>query len=252
MTNETTNKLTDLGEDITNKEYYKQNGDPIKVPMPSDKEHIKKKGVNALNYGILTYFSNYQDTHESEIDDYDTHRYIYEEGIIKDKELIEQYSNTKINTFIRNARKLQKLTDGEFVTVDNVGGRTVYRLNKGGKYVLIERRILEVLISCTNSEVIKMYMFFKWRCGEKGDIVSRKEIASYIGYSVKSCATLDKISNDIETFLVKLGLIRKENIVLPSTEGKQYNKACFYQVVSYEEWIDFWNNGKNAVDFRDK
>ena len=34
--------------------------------------------------------------------------------------------------------------------------------------------------------------------------------------------------------------------------GNEYNKATYYEVVPYEEWIQFWNNGKNAIDFKDK
>lgn len=233
--------------DEVDTEYYKQNGEPIKLPINSEKEYIGNKKFNVLNLGILTYFSNYQDLHEVEgFNTYDDDRYIYEDKIIKNKEKIEQYSKTKINTFIKNAKKLSKITNGRIIIVDEVKGQTVYRLQKGQKYVLIEKRMLESLISCTNNEMIKTYIFLKWRVGEEGGIVTRKEIAENIGYSINSCEMLQKVS-DIVLGLSKLGFIRKENIVLKSVEQNEYNKRCYYEVIPYSQWIKSWNNGKIII-----
>ena len=243
----------DLGEDTKDKRYYKEDGTPILMPINSTIENVKNKKVNKLNESILIYFSNYQDLHEvEEYDGFDSDRYIYENKIIKNKDLVEQYSKTKINTFIRNVRKLSKLESG-IISVEQHKGENVYRINKGEKYVLIERRILEVLINNCSNPLIKIYIFLKWRVGEKGGIVSRKEIAQNIGYSTKSDIQLKQMVKDIETTLVKLGLVRRQTITLDSMEnGNEYNKATYYEVVPYEEWIKFWNNGKNAIDFKDK
>lgn len=243
----------DLGEDTKDKRYYKEDGTPILMPINSTIENVKNKKVNKLNESILIYFSNYQDLHEvEEYDGFDSDRYIYENKIIKNKDLVEQYSKTKINTFIRNVRKLSKLESG-IISVEQHKGENVYRINKGEKYVLIERRILEVLINNCSNPLIKIYIFLKWRVGEKGGIVSRKEIAQNIGYSTKSDIQLKQMVKDIETTLVKLGLVRRQTITLDSMEnGNEYNKATYYEVVPYEEWIQFWNNGKNAIDFKDK
>lgn len=243
----------ELGEDVTDKRYYKKNGTPILLPINSEVENVKNKKVNKLNESILVYLSNYQDLHEvEEYDGFDSDRYIYENKIIKNKDLVEQYSKTKINTFIRNVRKLSKIESG-IISVEQHKGENVYRINKGEKYVLIERRILEVLINNCSNPLIKIYIFLKWRVGEKGGIVSRKEIAQNIGYSTKSDIQLKQMVKDIETTLVKLGLVRRQTITLDSMEnGNEYNKATYYEVVPYEEWIQFWNNGKNAIDFKDK
>lgn len=243
----------DLGEDTTDKRYYKKNGKPILLPINSEKTNVGNKKVNKLNESILIYLSNYQDLHEvEEYDGYDADRYVYENKIIKNKELVEQYSKTKINTFIRNVRKLSKIESG-IISVEQHKGENVYRIDKGEKYVLIERKILEVLINSCSNQLIKIYIFLKWRVGTKGGIVSRKEIAENIGYSTKSCEQLHQLSKDIETSLVKLGLIRRQTITLPSMENeKEYNKATYYEVVPYEEWLQFWNNGKNAIDFNNK
>lgn len=243
----------ELGEDVTDKRYYKKNGTPILLPINSEVENVKNKKVNKLNESILVYLSNYQDLHEvEEYDGFDSDRYIYENKIIKNKDLVEQYSKTKINTFIRNVRKLSKIESG-IISVEQHKGENVYRIDKGEKYVLIERRILEVLINNCSNPLIKIYIFLKWRVGEKGGIVSRKEIAQNIGYSTKSDIQLKQMVKDIETTLVKLGLVRRQTITLDSMEnGNEYNKATYYEVVPYEEWIQFWNNGKNAIDFKDK
>ena len=238
------------------KEYYKEDGTPITLPLRSEKELTSKKGVNYMNYAILIYLSKYQDLHEVEgFDGFDTDRYLFEQHIIKNKDLIEEYSKTKITTFIKNARKLSKVTDSDFVSVEKTKkGEIVYRMGKGkrdnGLYVCIERKILEVLITCTNDRMIKTYMFFKWRLRNGGRVITRKEMVDYMGYSIKSHRELEKLSKDIETFLVKLGLIRKELITSMSVEEGEYNRSCYYELVPYDEWIEFWNNKKNAIDFK--
>lgn len=244
-----------LGEDTTDKRYYKKNGKPILLPINSEKINVGNKKVNKLNESILIYLSNFQnefDVEEYDQSEYDQDRYIYENRIIKNKELVEQYSKTKINTFIRNVRKLAKI-EGGIISVEQHKGENIYRIDKGEKYVLIERRILEVLLNSCSNPLIKVYIFLKWRVGTEGGIVSRKEIAQNIGYSTKSCEQLYQLTKDIDTTLVKLGLIRRQTITLDSMEnGNEYNKATYYEIVPYEEWIQFWNNGKNAIDFKFK
>ena len=230
--------------EVTNedKEYTTNEGKPIKLPINSSQSNMQDKKIDYLNLGILTYFSNFQDLHEvEEYDGYDAHRYIYENKIIANKEAIEQYSKTKITTFIRNARKLSKLADENIITVDKVKGENVYRINKGSKFVQIERKILEVLIDCCSSNMIKTYVFLKWRVGTKGDIVSRKEIASNIGMSTSGQRQLQEIKN-ITLVLYHLGLIERQIFTPTSTNGKQYNSAIFYRIVPYEEWLVYWNS----------
>ena len=232
-----------LGEDTTDKRYYKKNGKPILIPINSEKINVGNKKVNKLNESILIYLSNFQnefDVEEYDQSEYDQDRYIYENRIIKNKELVEQYSKTKINTFIRNVRKLAKIESG-IISVEQHKGENIYRIDKGEKYVLIERKILEVLIDVFSNNAIKTYIFLHWRVGTKGGIVSRKEIAQNIGMSTSGQRQLTEITNIIKS-LENNGLIRKELITLDSMEnGNKYNRACFYEVVPYEEWIKFWN-----------
>lgn len=232
-----------LGEDTTDKRYYQKNGKPILLPINSEVENVKNKRVSKLNESILIYLSNFQnefDVEEYDQSEYDQDRYIYENRIIKNKELVEQYSKTKINTFIRNVRKLAKI-EGGIISVEQHKGENIYRIDKGEKYVLIERKILEVLIDAFSNNAIKTYIFLHWRVGTKGGIVSRKEIAQNIGMSTSGQRQLTEITNIIKS-LENNGLIRKELITLDSMEnGNKYNRACFYEVVPYEEWIKFWN-----------
>ena len=57
-------------------------------PITSEQEYMKDKKVNYLNYCILIYYSNFQDTYDNKFDngDYDTHRFIYEDQIIKNRD----------------------------------------------------------------------------------------------------------------------------------------------------------------------
>ena len=42
----------------------------------------------------------------------------------------------------------------------------------------------------------------------------------------------------------------KELITSMSVEEGEYNRSCYYELVPYDEWIEFWNNKKNAIDFK--
>ena len=116
-----------------------------KFPISSEQKYMRDKKVNFLNYCILVYFSNYQGDYEIKNFEgtFDTHRYIYEDKILKNKNEIEHYSKTKIQTFIRNAKKLATLSNGEIVSVRKTNeGKIVYQIEKPNKYILIEEKIL--------------------------------------------------------------------------------------------------------------
>ena len=83
-----------------------------RFPIVSEQEYMQDKKVNFLNYCILVYFSNYQGDYNMKNFDgtFDMHRYIYEDKILKNKEAIEQYSKTKVQTFIKNVKKIASLS----------------------------------------------------------------------------------------------------------------------------------------------
>lgn len=217
-----------------------------RFPISSEQEYMKDKKVNYLNYCILVYFSNYQDLYDTfGKGDYDRHRYIYEDKILKNKEEIEHYSKTKIQTFIRNAKKLATISDGEMVSVTKTNeGKIIYKIERPNKFILIEEKILRVLINFCSMNAIKTYVFLKWRCREHGCIISRKEICENIGLSSNSKRQLQEIT-DITKGLQKLGLISRKTITNVSTDGKDYNRSTYYELISFEGWEKYWESEDN-------
>lgn len=204
-------------------------------PITSEQEYMRDKKVNYLNYCILIYYSNFQDSH----------RFIYEDKIIKNKDEIEKFSKTKIETFIRNARKLSKLTDGSMVAVDRTKeGKTVYKIRKTNKYILIEEKLLRVLISTLSPNAIKVYIFLKWRLRQRGSIIKRKEICENIGLCINSKRQLQEIAN-ITKELQELGLIKRNTITEKSIEGKDYERSTYYELISFDDWEKFWESDDN-------
>lgn len=218
-----------------------------RFPIVSEQEYMQDKKVNFLNYCILVYFSNYQGDYNMKNFDgtFDMHRYIYEDKILKNKEAIEQYSKTKVQTFIKNVKKIASLSNGEIVSVRQTNdGKIVYTINKTNKYILIEEKILRVLINFCNTNAIKTYVFLKWKCREKGCIISRKEICENIGLSSNSKKQLQEIT-DITKGLQKLGLISRKTTTSVSVEGKDYNRSTYYEIISFDNWERFWEREDN-------
>ena len=218
-----------------------------KFPISSEQKYMRDKKVNFLNYCILVYFSNYQKDCEMKNFEgtFDTHRYIYENKILKNKEEIEHYSKTKIQTFIRNAKKLATLSNGEVVSVRKTNeGKIVYQIEKPNKYILIEEKILRVLISFCSTNAIKTYVFLKWKCRERGCIISRKEICENIGLSSTGERQLQEIT-DITKGLQKLGLINRKTTTDISIDGKDYNRSTYYELVPFERWEKYWESEEN-------
>ena len=218
-----------------------------RFPISSEQEYMKDKKVNFLNYCILVYFSNYQGDKEMKNFEgtFDTHRYIYEDKILKNKEEIEYYSKTKVQTFIRNAKKLATLSNGEIVSVRKTNeGKIVYQIEKPNKYILIEEKILRILINFCNANAIKTYVFLKWKCRERGCIISRREICENIGLSANSKRQLQEIT-DITKGLQKLGLISRKTTTGTSIDGEDYNRSTYYELVPFEKWERYWESEEN-------
>jgi hypothetical protein len=217
-----------------------------RFPISSEQEYMKDKKVNYLNYCILVYFSNYQDIQDTfENGNYDCHRYIYEDKILKNKDAIEHYSKTKIQTFIRNAKKIANLSNGEMVFVTKTDeGKIVYKIEKPNKFILIEEKILRILINFCSTNAIKTYVFLKWKCRERGCIISRKEICENIGLSSTGERQLQEIT-DITKGLQKLGLIKRKTITNVSIDGESYNRSTYYELSTFEDWEEYWESEKN-------
>lgn len=218
-----------------------------RFPIVSKQKYMQDKKVNFLNYCILVYFSNYQSDNRVKNFDgtFDMHRYIYEDKILKNKDVIEQYSKTKIKTFVKNVKKLANISNGEVISVKETNdGKIVYAINKTDRYILIEEKILRILINFCSTNAIKIYVFLKWRCRERGYIISRKEICENIGLSSNSKKQLQEIT-DITKGLQNLGLINRKTTTGISVEGEDYNRSTYYEIVPFEKWEKYWDSKEN-------
>ena len=92
----------------------------IKFPISTAEENIQDKKCDYKLLSALTLLSKYNNGED--------HRYIYKDDIILNKNKIESLSKRKINTVIKNVRKLSKL-EGNAVVAKSVDGKIVYIIN---------------------------------------------------------------------------------------------------------------------------
>ena len=109
---------------------------------------------------------------------------------------------------------------------------------------LIEEKILRILINFCSANAIKTYVFLKWKCRERGYIISRKEICENIGLSASSKRQLQEIT-DITKGLQKLGLISRKTTTGVSVDGEDYNKSTYYELVPFDKWEKYWESEDN-------
>ena len=206
----------------------------LMLPISSDEVNMKNKKCDYKLLTLLTLFSKHTPN--------ENHRYIYKNDIIANKDIFEKMTKTKIETVFRNVRKLSKL-EGNLVYAKNTNEGVAYVINylneDKRKYVLIEENILKHLISYGNSWVIKTYILLKYRCGNKEVKITRKDIASNIGLSVKSNKNLDMIT-EILKGLKRENLIKTRNkyvTVLNENGVEQLSRCTNIEITPYEEWI---------------
>lgn len=225
----------------------------VKLPITSSENNMKNKKCDYKTLAIMTLYSNFNQDED--------HRYIYKNDIILNKDEIETLSKNKIDTIMRNVKKLCKL-ESKVVEAKNTDNGIVYLINYGEenndeygyktyrKYVTIEEEILRYLTDTGSSNLIKTYILLKYRCLDenlkpKETKLTRMDIADNIGLSIKSDNNLKTIGN-ILTSLAASNLItvHKEYVTEIDESGKERVKCLnYYKVVSYEEWIK-WKNKK--------
>lgn len=230
------------------KEIYENGKDGKKInyfPLSSFDEYMKS--IDYKTYAIITLFSKFCNG-ENQFGEYENSRYIYKNNIISNQEEIEKLSKNKINTVLKNIRKLAKMDNNLVVALNSPNG-IVYAINyyvpDHGYYVLIPEKVLKFLIDTGNSDVIKTYVYLTYRChGKDEEHITREAIASAIGLSPNSHNNLQMISN-ITTNLHNNGLICKkykyEQIVCDNGNEKTV-KNCYYKINSYSEFIERYNN----------
>jgi hypothetical protein len=224
------------------KDVYENGKDGKKVnylPISSFKDYMES--IDYKTYAIITLFSKYNNG-ENQFGDYECSRYIYKNNIINNQEEIEKLSKNKLNTVLRNVRKLAKM-DNNLVVAINTPNGIAYCINfyvpEHGYYVLIPEKVLKFLIDTGNSDTIKTYVYLTYRChGKEEEKVKRESIAKAIGLSPNSHSNLQTISN-ITTSLHNNGLITKQykydQIYEDGREKTIQN--CYYKINSYQDFI---------------
>lgn len=213
----------------------------IRFPISSYEEYLKN--IDYMTYGIITYFSNRTKAEEGEEDSGELFRWVYKNRLIEKSEEIEKLSKNKFNTVMRNVRKLSKM-DNNLVVAKNSDKGIVYYINyyhmPHGYYVTIHEEILRYLLNVSNSNVIKTYVFLKYRCAKGKAKITRKEIAEAIGLSPNSESNLTTVT-DITVSLMGI-LINKTyeyaTEINESNGNEQVKKYCYYEIVDEEKVLN--------------
>lgn len=210
------------------------------LPISTYEEYLKN--LDYMTYGIITYYSNRTIADEEGYDTGELFRWVYKNKLIESQEEIEKLSKNKFNTVMRNVRKLAKM-DNNLVVAKNSENGIIYIINyyhmPHGKFVIVHHEILRYLLNVSNSNVIKTYVFLKYRCKNGKTKVTREEIADAIGLSVDSRNNLEMIS-DITISLNDV-LIKKEYEYITEVDEKTGNELvkryCYYTLIDDEEVI---------------
>ena len=222
---------------------HKRNGEVITLPINSEKKNMKNKKCDYKTLAIMTYCSNMKPIEQQdETGVYEKYRYVYKNKIIELTDEIEQLSNSKINTIVKNMRKLSQLEGNLVNAYKNEEGKIYYTINytdeRSRKFVSIEADMLRTLINKSNSNGIKAYILIKYLCegeekktGKKEKKITNGYIAEQIGLSSKSKCSLQVIT-DITNLLDEISFIRKR---IAYFGGK---RNVYYSVLTHEEWIE--------------
>lgn len=210
----------------------------VSFPMNSQKSNMKNKSCDYKTLAIMTLYSNMtpKDVLYNKGED-ESYRYIYKNKIIKFTDEIEDLSGNKINTIIKNMRKLSQLESRLISACKNESGDIYYIINycdlNDRKYVTIEEDMLRVLINTGNSNMIKIYILLKYLCKNKEKKITREFIAKEIGLSVNSKNL--KVISDCTKILSASGYIGKR---YDYKYGNDIKCDVYYFIKSHDEWKD--------------
>ena len=248
------NELLSMGEDLD--EYQKTNTEIIEetmkdvviakipknktrmFPITTDEKNIQDKKCDYQLLFILTLLSRHSKG--------ENHRYIFKDDIVINKELIEKYSKRKINTIIKNIRKLSKL-EGNAVIGKIVNDKIVYIINyeneQGRKYVLLEETLMKYLVDTSSSNLIKIYLLLRYRCNDKNEKkITRKSLAEGIGLNSNSGENLMTITNIIKDLKAKnLIEVNKKFKTTQLDDGNfKHSESNYIKLINYNDWLKWY------------
>lgn len=158
----------------------------FKLPMPTSKQFLSKRGLNIKIYGYLMLNSNWGGKYANEND-----RYLYKD---KYDEVIKNACedlNISQSTIKRHINKL-KANDIKAIILTKVDNKLVYKLNYGSfntetglldKFVLIDNIALRKLVNAYSDYPLRIYLYLLYtlRNGEKK--INQKTLCEVVGLS---------------------------------------------------------------------
>ncbi|MDU6996530.1 MAG: hypothetical protein E6356_16870 [Terrisporobacter othiniensis] len=232
----------------------------LAFPISSSEANMKNKSCDYKTIAVMTLYSQPNIGEDT--------RYVYKNDLYLNQDEIEKMTGNKLDTVIRNVKKLVKLS-GETVSAINTENNGICYLIKysedNKKYVCIERDILKMLTRVSNHNVIKTYIYIKYRCkvpnnGKDKNIekyrktkISNESICENIGLSKKSNCSKDAV-REFTKDLISKGLIRKEKrgeVAIQSDGSEKFTYRNYYEIVNYEDWKrydDSLDNNNNPID----
>lgn len=209
----------------------------IVLPINTSKHNMQNKQCNYTTLAIMTLYSSYKQFEEDGSEN--KYRYLYRDKIIEFTNEIEAMSNNKMNTILKNIKKLSDL-DGNLVSAcKSKDGKIYYIINyyENHNYVLIHEEMLRVLINSCKPHVVKIYCLLKYLCRNGEKKITRKYIAEQIGLSTKSGSTLNVIMDSIN-MLNASGFINKRYEYV--YDGNTKKCDVYYSVNDYQVWKEIF------------
>lgn len=214
----------------------------VKFPMNSHEKFMKDKKCDYKTLAIMTLYSNHTPLEvQHDNANYEEYRYLYKNKVIQFTEEIEELSKTKINTILRNMKKLSNLSNELVNACKNENEQIYYVINysngeRCNKYVTIEDEMLRYLVNTGNSNVIKVYILIKYLCQYELDKYNKKEkkitynyLLENIGLSIESHNSRITIKNIIEC-------LRDGDFINTRKAMVGCKTIIYYSINDYDEW----------------
>jgi hypothetical protein len=211
---------------------------------PLNTEYIKDKKMDYEALGLITLFSFH--------DNGEKYRYLYEKGINSlnsNIDEMEKMSKNKRRNIRRAIKKLEECNNDVVALCEDDKGRMYYKISpyasdkdEKGRFVTINSKMLEYLISTSNSNVIKTYCAIKillWdnknQCYIKRPL-TRDFLLKFIGLSVNE-NNLQQMSQILK-FLSINGFIEREKHSQKVKVGGEIRAkdTYMYQLTTFDEW----------------
>jgi len=214
----------------------------FKLPMPTSKEFLSKRGLNIKIYGYLMLNSNWGGKYANEND-----RYLYKD---KWEEVIKNACedlNISQSTIKRHINKL-KANDIKAIVLTKVDNKLVYKINYGSfntesglldKYVLIDNIALRKLINAYSDYPLRiyLYMLYALRNGEKR--INQKTLCQVVGLASNTRYVIsDSVDALINGGFIKVRCEYENNLIIKNGVEVEHTTPVYYYSLCSDYLID--------------